>query len=302
MKYEVIEENNSVRVKNIKDFVPKHIFECGQSFRWNGEEDGSFTGVAYGKVVNVKVEDGDLLIDNSTEEDFNNIWYDYFDLERDYGAEKEKLSKIDDIMKEAVEFGSGIRILKQEPWEMLISFIISARNSIPNIKKTIEKISATYGEEIGEYKGKKHYAFPKAEVLAELEEDDLRQYGTSFRTKYILSSAKKVAEEGNIDVLKSEDTVIAREKLQEFSGVGPKVSDCILLFGLSKIDVFPVDVWVQRVMDEFYTKGKYKNLEKIRDYGIDMFGDKAGIGQQYLFYYAREKGIGKKAPSKKAKK
>ncbi len=302
MKYNTMEENGRIIVKDIKDFVPKHIFECGQAFRWEVEEDGSYTVVAYGKVINVKLEDGALIIDNANMEDFNNIWYEYFDLGRDYSLEKIELAKIDSIMKEAVEFGSGIRILKQEPWEMLISFIISARNSIPNIKKTIEKISAAFGEEIGEYRGKKYYAFPKPEVLAELEEDDLRQYGTSFRTKYILASAKKIVEKGSIDKLKSEDTDTAREELQEFSGVGPKVSDCILLFGLSKIDVFPVDVWVHRVMDEFYTKGKFKNLEKIREYGIDMFGEKAGIGQQYLFYYAREKGIGKKESKKKAEK
>lgn len=294
MDYNVISEENSIRVKDIKDFIPKHIFECGQCFRWNEEEDGSYTGVAFGKVINVKLEKRDLIINNTNKEDFNNIWYQYFDLGRDYTIEKERISKIDDILKESVEFGNGIRILKQEPWEMLISFIISARNSIPNIKKTIEKISAAFGEKIGEYNEKEYFAFPKADVLAKLEEDDLRPYGTSFRTKYILSSANKIVEEGNIDYLKDVETKDAREKLQEFSGVGPKVSDCVLLFGLSKMDVFPVDVWVQRVMDEFYTKGKHKNLEKIREFGINMFGDVAGIGQQYLFYYAREKGIGKK--------
>lgn len=294
MDKEVIEKDGKIIVKNIKDFVPKHIFECGQCFRWNEEEDGSYTGVAYGKVINVKVEDGDLIIDNTDMEDFNNIWVEYFDLSRDYSELKAEFSKIDEYTKASSEFGHGIRILKQEPWEMLISFIISARNSIPNIKKTIEKMAAAYGEEIGEYREKTYYAFPTPEALAALSEDELRKCGTSFRTKYILSSAMKIIEDGGIDYLKNEETDFAREKLREFDGVGPKVSDCILLFGFGKDDVFPVDVWVQRVMDEFYLKGEIKNLEKIRKYAIDMFGDLSGVGQQYLFYYAREKGIGKK--------
>lgn len=294
MKSRIIEKGNSVIIENIEDFIPKHIFECGQCFRWNEEEDKSYTGIAYGKVINIRLENNDLIIDNTNLEDFNSIWKNYFDLNRDYGKIKEELSTIDEIIKKSVDFGYGIRILKQEPWEMLISFIISARNSIPNIKRTIEKISAKYGEEIEEYRGKKRYAFPKPEIIAGLEEEELRECGTSFRTKYIISSAKKIVEEGSIDILKSVDTDEARAKLIEFSGVGPKVSDCILLFGLEKIDVFPVDIWVQRVMDEFYTEGKYKNLEKIREYGLNLFGELSGIGQQYLFYYARENGIGKK--------
>lgn len=293
MEYKALEDENKVVVKNIRDFVPEHVFECGQCFRWNKEEDGSFTGVAYGRVINVKLEGQDLILSNTSETEFRDIWFEYFDLGRDYGRIKEEL-KIDEIMTESVEFGRGIRILKQEPWEMLISFIISARNSIPNIKKTIEKISKAFGEKIGDFGEKEYYSFPSAETLAGLEEQDIRQYGTSFRTKYIISSAKRVLDEGGLDSLREEDTEAAREKLQQFDGVGPKVSDCILLFGLSKYDVFPVDVWVQRVMDEFYTKGQYKNLNKIREYGLEMFGKNAGFGQQYLFYYAREQGIGKK--------
>lgn len=293
MEYKFIKEENKIIIEQIKDFIPKHVFECGQCFRWNEEKDGSYTGVAFGKVINVKKEQSSLIISNTSIEDFEKIWKEYFDLDRDYSKLKEEFSKIDKFTKVSSEFGNGIRILRQEPFEILISFIISARNSIPNIKRTIEKISKAFGEEIGEYKGKIYYSFPKPEVLAILKEEELRKYGTSFRTKYIISSSQKVLEEGGIDYLIEEKTSLAREKLREFHGVGPKVSDCILLFGLKKDDVFPVDVWVKRVMDEFYLNGEIKNLEKIRQFGINKFGKLSGVGQQYLFYYARENGIGK---------
>lgn len=293
MKLDIEEFEWGIEVKGIKDFEPKHIFECGQCFRWHKEIDESYTVVAFRKILNVKKINDKVLFKNTNKEDFENIWYDYFDLGRNYGEIKKELM-LDDIMKEAVEFGNGIRILKQDPWEMMISFIISARNSIPNIKKTIDRISKAFGTKIGEYNQVEYFSFPTAEDLKDRTEEEIRECGTSFRTKYILSTAKKVFEEIDIVQVSKSDTKEARDILMSFSGIGPKVSDCILLFGMSKYDVFPVDVWVQRVMDEVYTKGKLKNLDKIRDFGIDMFGNNSGFGQQYLFYYAREKGIGKK--------
>lgn len=293
MNYKLSEIENGVILEGVSDFEPVHIFECGQCFRWNREDDGSYTGVAYGRVINVAKEGDRVVLSNTDRAEFEAVWKGYFDLERDY-SEIKRIVSVDEVMEKSVEFGSGIRILAQEPWEMLISFIISARNSIPNIKKTIEKLSKAFGEKICEYNGKEYYAFPRPEDLSGLSEGDIRQYGTSFRTKYIMDSAERVLRSGGINALKDEPTDTAREQLMEFAGVGPKVSDCILLFGLSKYDVFPVDVWVQRVMDEYYTKGAYKNLNKVREYGLEMFGEYAGFGQQYLFYYARENGVGKK--------
>lgn len=293
MNYNLIEKEDRVILEGLSDFEPVHIFECGQCFRWNREEDGSYTGVAYGKLLNVKREGDDVVFSNTDKSEFESVWKDYFDIERDYGDIKSRVS-LDDVMAKSVEFGSGIRILKQEPWEMLISFIISARNSIPNIKKTIEKLSVAFGELVGEYNGVEYYSFPTPDSLCGLSEGDIRQYGTSFRTRYIMESAERISSGVGIDGLKESTTESAREKLMEFPGVGPKVSDCILLFGLSKYDVFPVDIWVQRVMDEYYLGGKYKNLNKIREYGLGLFGEYAGFGQQYLFYYARENGVGKK--------
>lgn len=293
MKFNIKELELGIEIEGIQDFEPKHIFECGQCFRWYKEADESYTIVAFEKILNVKKIKDKILFRNTNKEEFEKIWYKYFDIGRNYGEIKNAVA-IDDVMKEAVEFGNGIRILKQDPWEMIISFIISARNSIPNIKKTIEKLSKAFGRKIGEYNGVEYFSFPTAVGLKERTEDELREYGTSFRTKYILSTARRVFEEVDIEDISKLDTKEARESLMNFSGIGPKVSDCILLFGMGKYDVFPVDVWVQRVMEEVYISSNLRNLEKIREFGMEMFGSNAGFGQQYLFYYAREKGIGKK--------
>ena len=293
MKYNIMEGNNKVIIEGIKDFDPVHIFECGQCFRWNKEEDNSFTGVAFERVLNVKSEDDKIILSNTNLEDFNNIWYNYFDLERDYGEMKEELSE-DEILKEAVKFGSGIRILKQEPFETLISFIISANNAIPRIKSSIESLSKRYGKYIGEYNGKDYYAFPTAEALSKVDVEELKETKIGFRAKYVSSAAKRVYNgEADLNDIKTLDTDEAREKLMEFQGVGPKVSDCILLFAMEKYDAFPIDVWVKRIMEYFYLK-EDTSMKKIQRYGEEKFKDLAGFAQQYLFYYARELGIGKK--------
>lgn len=277
---------------SIKDFNPVHIFECGQCFRWNREEDFSYTGVAFGKILNVKVEDGNAVFSNTNTEEFNDTWFNYFDLGRDYGKVKKKLSK-DPILKKAVAFGSGIRILNQDPFETLISFIISANNGIPRIKKSIELICERYGNYIGEYNGKNYYSFPTPERLSKVSIDELRECSVGFRDKYIFSAANMVNNK-EIDIynLKYLSTEEAREMLMKFPGVGPKVSDCILLFSMGKHDAFPIDVWVKRVMEYFYLK-KDTKLKDIQSFGQEKFNELAGFAQQYLFYYARELGIGK---------
>lgn len=293
MEYNIIKDNNKVIIEGIRDFDPVHIFECGQCFRWNREEDGSFTGVAFERVLNVKVENDKVILSNTNIEEFNNIWYDYFDLGRDYGKMKEIFSQ-DEILKEAVKFGSGIRILNQEPFEILISFIISANNAIPRIKSSIERLSKRYGKHIGEYNGKEYYAFPTAEALSKVDIEELKETKIGFRAKYVSNAAKKVYNEGvNLDYIKTLDTTHAREELMEFQGVGPKVSDCILLFSMEKYEAFPIDVWVKRIMEYFYLK-EDTSMNKIQKYGEEKFKDLAGFAQQYLFYYARELGIGKK--------
>lgn len=292
MQYDVTYDKGKIIIKDAKDFVPKHVFECGQCFRWDKKEDGSYTGVAYGKVINVKKEGEDIVISNSNMDDFQNIWVKYFDLDRDYGNIKNILSK-DPILDKAVKFGHGIRILNQDAWEILISFIISANNRIPMIKKAIKLLCERYGEYIEDYQGESYYSFPRPEVLSKLSIEDLEKCKTGFRAKYILDASAIISsKQMDIYALKNISTEEARKNLMLFSGVGPKVSDCIMLFSLEKRDAFPIDIWVKRVMEYFYIK-KDTKLKDIQKYARDKFGEYAGFAQQYLFYYARELGIGK---------
>ncbi len=290
----VIEKDNKIILEGIsEDFEPQHVFDCGQCFRWLRQEDGSYTGVVQGRVINVKKENDLIILDNTNKEEFENIWFDYFDLGRNYTEIKNELKVMDEHLEKATEFGKGIRILQQDGWEMLISFIISSNNRIPMIQRAINNLSERYGKFIGEYRGKKYYAFPTANELKDVSIEDIRACQTGFRDKYIKSTVDYV-NENNIDVLsyRKLETADCIKELVQFNGVGPKVADCIALFGMQKYDTFPVDVWVKRVMEEFYVEENL-SLPKIRKFALDKFGDSAGFAQQYLFYYARELGIGR---------
>ncbi|MCC3870132.1 DNA-3-methyladenine glycosylase family protein [Terrisporobacter mayombei] len=290
----IIEKDNKIILEGISDdFDPQHVFDCGQCFRWLKEEDSSYTGVVQGRVINVKKENDLIIFDNTNKEDFDNIWFDYFDLGRDYSEIKNELKIMDEYLEKATEFGQGIRILQQDGWEMLISFIISANNRIPMIQRAINNLSERYGKFVGEYRGKKHYAFPTPEELSQASVEDIRACQTGFRDKYIKSVVDYVSE-NNEDVLSYRElnTDECINELVRFNGVGPKVADCIALFGMQKYDTFPVDVWVKRVMEEFYVEENL-SLPKIRKFALEKFGDLAGFSQQYLFYYARELGIGR---------
>lgn len=286
--YEYIESEKTVKIYNLKHFHPVHTFLCGQCFRWEQEADGSFTGVAYGKVVNIKFQEKDLYIENCTEQEFKDIWADYLGLDTDYECIKNSLTG-DEHLTCAMDFGWGIHLLNQDPFECLISFIISTQNQIPRIKKIIKKLCELYGEEIS-FKGKSYYAFPTLEALKELTEDDLAPINAGYRSAYILDAVKKISS-GEIDLEKicSLPTQDARAELMKIRGVGPKVADCTLLFSLRKGDAFPVDVWVQRIVRELYL-GDNASLKEISMFAMEKFGDLSGIAQQYLFYYARENG------------
>lgn len=292
---EVIFEDNKVILEGVKNFNIKQILECGQCFRWEKKSELDYIVIAYGRVIEV-VQDGDkVTILNSNKEDFNDIWLTYFDLERDYSKIKEELSK-DEILKKSVDFGYGIRLLNQDPFELVISFIISARNSIPSIKKTIKKISERWGEKI-EYNGEVFYTFPTPEMLKDVTEDEIRETGASFRSKYIVDTVYRINEDlensdgiYNLDRITSLTDDECHVALQEFKGVGAKVADCIMLFSMSKYSAFPVDVWVKRAMMHFYN-AEEGSLNKIRIFARDKFKGLSGFAQQYLFYYARENNI-----------
>lgn len=286
-------ENNEVIIEEVKNFDIKQILECGQCFRWKKISDTNYIGVAYGKVIEVIQEGDKVRILNSNEEDFNSIWLKYFDLERDYSKVKEGLAN-DDILSKSVEYGYGIRLLNQEPFELLISFIISARNSIPSIQKTVNKISERWGTPI-EYKGETYYTFPTPEQLRDVSLEDIKETGASFRSKYIVDTIQKVNEsvkgdEYDLEYISSLNADECHTALQAFMGVGAKVADCIMLFSMEKSSAFPVDVWVKRAMMHFYN-AEEGSLNKIRIFARNKFGNLAGFAQQYLFYYARENKI-----------
>lgn len=285
MYREADEYEEGIVFKGVSDFETKHIFECGQCFRWNAEADGSYTGIAYKRAINVLKKDNDVYLKGGNIKD-KDFWIYYFDLNRDYGSIKKELSK-DEVLREAITHGEGIRILNQEPFETLISFIISANNRIPMIKRAVENISRKYGSRI-EFDGRDYYSFPDPLKLSEVDVESLEECGCGFRAPYIIETSKEVAQKrADLDFIKSLDTDAAQKELTKLKGVGPKVSDCILLFSMGKYDAFPVDVWVKRVMQYFYLAPDV-SLKKIRDFGRDKFGKHAGFAQQYLFYYARD--------------
>ena len=299
----IIEKENSIVLENVKDFNIKQILECGQCFRWERISDTNYIIVAYRRVIEVIQEGSTVTILNTNMNDFNEIWKNYFDLDVNYEEVKEELSK-DELLKKSVEFGYGIRILNQDPFEMLISFIISARNIIPSIMKTIKKISERWGDRI-EYKDNIYYAFPTPEQLKEVSLEEIKETGASFRSKYIVDTISKVnaaldaknngelteeLEQFDLEYIKSLPVDECHKALQNFMGVGAKVADCIMLFSMSKHSAFPVDVWIKRAMIHFYLAPDV-SLNKIRVFGREKFGELAGLAQQYLFYYARENNI-----------
>ena len=279
-------------IKNQDSFELKDIFECGQCFRWNKEDNRSYTGVFKGNVLNVKKENEDIIFSGIINGDIKEVVTEYFDLNRDYTKIKEELSKIDMYLKESIQYGSGIRLLNQDLWETIISFIISANNNIPRIKGIVEKLSKNFGNRI-QWNGKDYYSFPTPKQLENVSVEDYRNLGLGFRDIRLYETTKMILERKiNLEELHSKPTFEVREKLLQLSGVGPKVADCILLFStLKRFDVFPIDVWVRRVMNELYIKNEDENKVNKKDImkiAKDKFGDLEGIAQQYLFYWKRE--------------
>lgn len=263
--------NGNIVIEGLKNFEPAQTLDCGQAFRWSPEPDGRWRGIAHGREVRLWRQDETLTIFDMTVEEFNNIWRGYFDLDRDYGSIV-NACECNELLKNAARYGNGIRILDQEPWEALCSFIISQNNNIPRIKGIIERLCENFGEPV-----KGGYSFPDASVLASLEVEDLAPLRSGFRAKYILDAARRVAS-GEIDLaaLRGLPYDEAREKLMVIKGVGGKVADCTLLFGMAHIEAFPRDVWIKRVMSEHFPEGLPEDALPY-----------AGIVQQYLFFYAR---------------
>ena len=237
-----------IAFEKISDLDLAQTLDCGQSFRWSENGDGSFSGIAFGRSVRVRLDGDTLYIENAPREDAP-LWRSYFDLDLDYGEVRRGIAEIHPILREASEYAGGIRILRQEPYEALCTFIISQNNNIKRIKG----------------------------IVAELSPDDLAPLRAGFRARYLADAAKKVAS-GEVDLEKCRgaDYGEARAELMKITGVGVKVADCTLLFGLHRVEAFPVDVWMKRALETLFP-----------GMAPSDFGEYAGIAQQYIFHYSR---------------
>lgn len=277
MTYE--KTTDGIILKDVKCLDIELSAFCGQAFRWKKTDEGFIKGTVKGKTALIEKTDEGYIFHSSSEEDFLTVWVPYFDLDTDYAEICEKISP-DESIKKAVEMYYGIRILKQEPWEALCSFIISQNNNIPRISGIIDRLCSAYGEknEEGEY------SFPSYEKIALLSVDDLAPLRAGFRNKYIIDAAQKLAS-GEIDLQKISEMPIenGREELMKIKGVGPKVAECALLYGFGKKEAFPIDVWVKRILSELYPNGLPECIK-----------GNEGIAQQYLFHWRRNLKDGEK--------
>lgn len=258
--------------ENITDLDLRETLDCGQCFRWSEQSDGSFRGIVRGRFAQVRMDGNDLFLDGAEESD-RMMWRDYFDLDLDYGEVKRELSALHPVLAQAARFAPGIRILNQEPFEALISFIISQNNNIKRIAGIVDRLCENFGQEIKAGR----FAFPTAERLASLSPDDLAPIRAGFRHRYIIDAAQKVAD-GTVDLesLRYLPYDEAQAELMKITGVGVKVADCVLLYGLHRLDGFPLDVWMKRAMAALFPDLTPKD-----------FGQYAGIAQQYIFHYSR---------------
>ena len=270
-------QGNSIIITELEDFDIRHILDCGQIFRYEKLDEGQYRVYSMDKTCLVTQSEDKAVIESDTPDYF----VDYFDLKRDYGAIKEKL-KGKPFMIDAIEYGHGIRILNQDKWEMLISFIISANNHIPRIKGIISRLCANLGKRMGDY-----YSFPTPEAMASKDEDFYKAIGAGYRAKYLATTARQVLDGFDLDAIDSMDGNAANKKLCSLMGVGSKVADCILLFGYHKQDVFPVDTWIKKVYKDV-VGDDVDNNNIIRRKLIDIYGEYSGYAQQYLFFNKRE--------------
>ncbi len=265
-----IEENKIIVSPDCFDLAL--TLDCGQAFRWVQTGEDEWHGVAFSKPITLKKTDKGIEFIGTNKDDFENIWSPYFDLERDYDILCNRF-RADRCLSEAVDTCYGIRLLRQEPWEAICSFIISQNNNIPRIKGIIDRLCHLLGEPLGN----DDYSFPSAQKIAESGVEALAPIRAGFRAKYIIDAAEKVAN-GEIDIQKIYALTIdeGRDELIKIKGVGEKVAQCSLLYGFGKVDAFPVDVWVKRIMSELYPDGLPECVNGVR-----------GIAQQYLFHWRR---------------
>lgn len=288
--------NNMVMLNHVSHFNIGQILESGQVFRFEKISDHSYLLNAKQKLIKISQQPGSssVMIHNTTASEVEEVWVDYFDINTDYENITETLAAKDEWMAKAVAFGKGIRILRQDPWEMLISFIISQNKSIPHIKACLKNISSKFGIPINgvDNREEQYYSFPTPQELFRATEEELRECKVGFRAPYIMDACQKVISGeiilNDLYIMPIEE---AKAKLMTIKGVGPKVADCILLFAYSRMELFPTDVWIKRVIEGLYFEGKDMKVEEIQKFAAKYFGDLAGYAQQYLFFYGRENAL-----------
>lgn len=283
------------KLKNVCDFDLAQTLECGQCFHFVKLDEEDYVLTAKGYVLHVSQEADTVTFYDTDKDEYVNVWKDYFDMDRDYSAIKKKLLEKDDKLKDAIESMWGVRILNQDFFETLISFIISQNKQIPHIKKIVADISAKFGTYKGTYGGADMYTFPTLEQLANASEEDFKELKTGFRAPYIMDAIRRnMAGQFDINELKSMDYDSCIKELMTIKGVGEKVANCVSLFGLGKKEAFPVDVWIKRVMETMYFDGVDTPKDKIADFAKEQFGELGGFAQQYLFYYGKSIKMGVK--------
>lgn len=289
----ISEDKKNIIIYELDNFDIEEVLECGQCFHFTKLKDKHYELLSFGKYLEVSQQHNQLILHNTTLKDYENIWKAYFDLDRDYSRIKADILMLDCRLEDAIMAKPGIRILKQDFFETLISFIISQNKQIPHIKQIVHRISEKYGTEHKLPSGRKVYSFPTVEQLSLVTEDELRDCKVGFRAPYIKCAVEMVAS-GEIteDKLSSMKVSDARDALMRIKGVGEKVANCVLLFGLGFTDAFPVDVWMKRIMEYMYFE-EPQDKKVIEAFAMEKYGELAGYAQQYLFFYGRENGLGK---------
>lgn len=288
----IVGEENTI-IENVQDFNIEQTLECGQCFHFDKIAELEYVVISSGKLLHLKQTDKTLIFFNTTQDEVIHFWINFFDLNRNYSEIKSFLLANESVLHDAINEKYGVRILNQNFNEMLISYIISQNKNITHIKQIIKGLSLNYGECVGEVKGKLYYTFPSIKRLSALSEEDFRQCKTGFRAPYLVDAIAHITN-GNLlaEELMNMPIMMAREKLLKVKGVGNKIANCVLLFGLGYREAFPVDVWIKRVMEEIYFKQETP-IEEIQKLADTRFGKYGGYAQQYLFYYGRENKIGK---------
>ena len=284
------EDKGNLILEGVKDFNIEQILECGQCFHFEKLGDLDYGLSAYHHLLHIS-QDGDrVTLFNTAREDYESIWRHYFDMDTDYSEIKEKLLKRDKKLEAAMEAKYGIRILNQEFFETLLSFIISQNKQIPHIKQIVGHISEKYGDYLGIIEGKKFYSFPNSKQLEGVCESAFRECKAGFRAPYLCDAVAKVAsKEVDGDRLLKASYKKGMENLMTIKGVGEKVANCVSLFALGKRSAFPVDVWIKRVMEENYLHREMP-AKDVEAYGKKRYGALGGYAQQYLFYYGKSYG------------